>query len=349
MRVRTSNANRGQGGTPRLESDADARWGGHQRQPILVTGMHRSGTSWVGHMICAGGDFIHVPEPLSVLNRQTILSSKVERWYTYICHQNEGLYLPHYRDALAFRLHPIQDVRKARLGSPRDPLRIPKRWGSFLLGRIQGRGLLIRDPFAVFSINWFARRLGCRVVVVVRHPLAVVGSLKRLGFTFDFKNLLEQPLLMNERLRPFRSEVEAVAGVPGDVIDHGCLLWRIVYGGVVNDQAHDPSVCVVRHEDLSLSPTRQYARLYDLLGLHFSEKARQMIDGHSRDRNPKEGSLRNPFKVSLDSRANLSNWRHRLDDAEIDRVLTTTRSVAEHFYPNEGEDFWEPPGIPSGG
>jgi hypothetical protein len=349
MWVRTSHTNRGQGGTLLPESDADARWGRNERQPMLITGMHRSGTSWIGHMLCAGGDFIHVPEPLSVLNRQTILPSRVEYWYTYICHQNEGLYLPSYRDALAFRLHPVQDIRNARLGSPRDPWRIPKRWGSFLLGRIQGRGLLIRDPFAVFSTSWFARRLGCRVVVVVRHPLAVVGSLKRLGFTFDFKNLLEQPLLMKERLKPFRSEMEAAGGVPGDVIGHGCLLWRIVYDSVADDQARDPSVRVIRHEELSLSPTQQYTRLYDLLGLHFSEKARQMIDEHSRDRNPKEGSLRNPFKVSLDSRANLGNWRHRLDDAEIDRILRTTRSVAERFYPSDGEQLWKPPGIPSGG
>jgi hypothetical protein len=341
--MRTSNY-RGQGSTPRPELDADARWGGHQRQPILITGMHRSGTSWVGGMICASGDFIHVPEPLSVLNRQTILPSRVERWYTYICQQNEDLYLPHYKDALAFRLHPFQDVRKARLGSPRDPVRIPKRWASFLLGRIQGRALLIRDPFAVFSMNWFARRLGLRAVVVVRHPLAVIGSLKRLDFTFDFNNLLEQPLLMNERLSHFRREMEAAANVAGDVIDHGCLLWRIIYDGVATDQADDPSVCVVRHEDLSMSPMRQYARLYELLGLHFSKKARQMIDKHSRDRNPKEGSLRNPFKVSLDSRANLSNWRHRLDDREIDHILRNTRSVAERFYPNEREQLSEPPG-----
>src|SRR5439155_11436559 len=143
----------------------------------------------------------------SVLNRQTILRSRVERWFTYINEQNEGHYLPFYRDALAFRTHPILDIKRARLGSPRDPYKISKRWASFLLGRVQRRGLLIRDPFAVFSINWFARRLGCRVVVIVRHPLAVVASVKRLGLTFDFRNLLDQPSQMHERLEHFRPDI----------------------------------------------------------------------------------------------------------------------------------------------
>jgi hypothetical protein len=332
-----------------LGSEGDARLRGHPSQPILVTGMHRSGTSWVGKMLCAGGDFIQVSEPLNVLNRQTILSSRVERWYTYICRQNEGSYLPHYREALAFQLHPFRDIRKARLGSPRDPVRILKRWASFLLGRIQNRALLIRDPFAVVSLNWFAERLGFRVVVVVRHPLAVISSLKRLDYTFDFKNLLDQPLLINDRLGHFRSEIEAAARAPGDVVDQGCLLWRIIHDGVAAAKAGDPSICVVRHEDLSLNPIQGYAQLYDFLELSFGEKARAVIDEYSRDRNPKEVSVQNPFNVALDSRANLTNWKRRLADEEIERILKTTRSVAEQFYPDEGPERWRLPAVPNVG
>jgi hypothetical protein len=93
--------------------------------------------------------------------------------------------------------------------SPRDPVRIPKRWASFALGRLGRRRLLIRDPFDVFSLDWFVRRLNCSVVVVVRHPAAVVSSLKRLGYIFDFRNLLQQPLLMADRLERFRPQMKA--------------------------------------------------------------------------------------------------------------------------------------------
>jgi len=291
-------------------------------------------------MLCAGGDMINVGEPLSVLNRQTILRSRVDHWFTYINEQNEGLYLPFYRDAAAFRTHPILDIKRARLGSPRDPYKISKRWASFLLGRVQRRGLLIRDPFAVFSINWFARRLGCQVVVIVRHPLAVVASVKRLGLTFDFRNLLDQPSQMHERLEHFRPDIETMDSP--DVVDHASLLWRIVYQSVAADAARDSSLCLVRHEDLSREPLQEYARLYELLGLSFNEKAKRIIEQHTSGANPKEGSLRNPFKVRLDSRANLINWRHRLDDEEIDRVLRTTRPVADKFYPDEEEREWTP-------
>ena len=305
---------------------------GEDGRPILVTGMHRSGTSWLGRMLCAGGQFIYIPEPLNIRNRHTILPSRVKNWYTYITDDNEDLYLSFYRDVLAFRAHPIYDIKRMRLGSPRDPVRVPKRWASLLLGRLQRRRVLIRDPFAVFSIPWFARRLGCEIVVIVRHPVAVVGSLKRLGYTFDFTNLLQQPLLMDQRLGLFRRDMEGALCSPEDVVGQGSLLWRLVYDRVANDESITRSVHVVYHEELSLNPVREYSQLYERLGLSFNQKARRIIERATSERNPKEGSKTNPFSVRLDSRENLSNWRHRLDPDEADRVLELTRDVAARYY-----------------
>src|ERR687891_2519956 len=114
--------------------------------PLLVTGMHRSGTSWLGGMLSAGGDFVNIGEPLNVLNRQTIFPERVSLWYTHITSENEHLFLPHYQDAMRFKIHPIADIRRSRFGSPRDPFRVAKRWSAFLVGRLRKRRLLIKDP-----------------------------------------------------------------------------------------------------------------------------------------------------------------------------------------------------------
>jgi hypothetical protein len=215
-----------------------------------------------------------------------------------------------------------------RLGSPRDPGRIARRWSDFFLGRIQDRRLLIKDPFAVFSIDWFVRRLGCQAVVVVRHPVAVVSSLKRLGFVFDFRNLLHQPSLMNGRLRRFRPAIEASLESGDDVIGQGSLLWRIIY-----DSLEPADVRVVRHEDLSLEPVAHCAQLYAELGLDFTPEAGAAIEASTSEKNPAEVPVRDPFKVRLDSRTNLSNWERRLEQAEVERILEITGSVAVRYYP----------------
>jgi hypothetical protein len=299
-----------------------------------LTGMHRSGTTWLGEMLCASGAFVRFDEPLNVRNRRTILASRAERWYTYIGAENEAAYLSDYRDALDLRPHPLRDLRHAWLGSPRNAARIPGDWLDYLRGRMEKRRVLFKDPFAVFSIHWFQKRLGCRVVVTVRHPLAVVSSLKRLGYFFDFKDLLEQPALMDRHLSGHRGDMESSS----QVVDQGALLWRLVYGAVAEAMAAgDPPMVVVRHEDLSLRPLEEFAALYEKLDIPFTVDARRTIEDSTSAANPAESALDDPAAVRLDSRANLDNWRHRLSEAEVDRIMTHVQPVLAAFYPEDAQ------------
>lgn len=302
------------------------------KRPVLATGMHRSGTSWLGHMLCAGGAFVNVEESLSPINRQTVLPRPESTWYTYTSVENEAQYIEHYRDALALRLHPIQDLRRMRWWS-RDPFRVAQLWATTLAGRARGRATLFRDPFAIFSVEWFVERLGCRAVIVVRHPAGVVSSLKRLNADFDFRAILGQELLMR-RLAAFRPEMEAALDSPTDVVGNGSLLWKTIYGFVAELPASS-AIHIVRHEDLSLDPEGEYGRLYETLGLPYTARARSRIRRSTDESNPAEVSLKNPFATRLASRSNLDNWRHRLEPREVDRIRELTDDVATHYYSSE--------------
>jgi LPS sulfotransferase NodH len=56
--------------------------------PILVTGTHRSGTTWVGKMLAADACTAYISEPLNVLHRPGVFRPKVKYWYQYICEDN---------------------------------------------------------------------------------------------------------------------------------------------------------------------------------------------------------------------------------------------------------------------
>jgi hypothetical protein len=286
------------------------------RRPILVTGMHRSGTTWLGQMLRASGRLIEAREPLNLHNRLTILRSRVPVWYLYITQENEGDYLQAYRDATAFRAHPMWDLRRMRLGLHREPVRILKRWGSFFVGRVQRRRLLIKDPFAVFSIPWFAQRLGCEIVVTVRHPAAVVSSLKDRNWQFQFGDLLQQPYLLEERVGAFRSEMEAALRSPKDVIGQGSLLWKMIYQLVSDDQKRGIGCHLVRHEDLARNPAEQFRDLYDRLQLPFTD-----------------GACRTVTQAS-----SLVDWRPRLTAGEIERIKVLTSDVWPRYYSEEDWD-----------
>ena len=45
--------------------------------PILVTGVHRSSTTWVGKMLTANKQYVYVSEPLNVLHRRGVMRKPV--------------------------------------------------------------------------------------------------------------------------------------------------------------------------------------------------------------------------------------------------------------------------------
>jgi len=208
-------------------------------------------------------------------------------------------------------------------------------WGTFWSGKRKSQVALVKDPFAIFSAEWFASRLDCQVVIVVRHPAAVASSLSRLGWSFDFSELLNQPQLMRDWLEPFKEDMEAMPGSTQEVIAQSSLLWKMVYRVVADLQERQPSFIVIRHEDISADPLNQFEQLYKELGLNYSTQAAKTIKSATSDTNPKEISTRKVHSVRVDSRGNIKQWQQRMSKEDIERVRQLTREVAPLYYSDE--------------
>ncbi len=296
--------------------------------PILVTGTHRSGTSWVGKMLAADALTAYISEPLNILHRPGVFHAKVNHWYQYICEDNEHEFLPAFEELLEFDYHIWDEIRSLR--SHRDVLRMARDFYIFYNGLMRGQRILLKDPFAVFSTPWFAKRLNSRVVIAVRHPAAFASSLKRLHWPFNFQDLLDQPLLMRDHLEPYREEMQSMRA--DDVIGQAALLWKMIYRSVHTTREQHPDFILVRHEDLSLDPISGYRVLYTSLGLEFAPRVEKIILNSSSSENPRELSRRTVHRVKLDSRANLDNWKKRLTAGEIERVRTMTEGISKLYY-----------------
>jgi hypothetical protein len=304
----------------------------NSNEPILVTGAHRTGTTWVGRMLAANPQVAYISEPLNVLHRPGVLRASVPYWYVYISDENESQYLPAFRAMLGFRYHLFSEMVSLR--SRKDFLRMGRDLLIFLNGRLRAQRPLLKDPFAIFSIPWFAERLNCKVVITIRHPAAFASSLKRLNWPFDFQDLLAQPALMRDHLEEYRA---AMASMPADdIIGQAALLWKMIYRFVARTRELHPGFILVRHEDLSLDPVIGFGRIYEALNLDFTEKVQKTILNSSSSENPAE--LKKTHSVKLDSRASVDNWKKRLSAQEIARIRDLTGETASHFY---SEQEWK--------
>jgi Sulfotransferase family len=324
-----------------------------ERRPILVTGIPRSGTSWVGKMLDATGRVVYINEPLNPRRppgrSPGVLRASIHHRFQYITDENESEFYQAFLDMLALDYHVVAEVGVSR--SLFDLLRLVKYWNTFLRGRLRRRRPLIDDPYAVFSIEWFIERLGCDAVVVVRHPAAGVSSRKRLGYKPDFAELLQQPLLLRDWLQPFKSDMDAALHQPGDIVRQGSLLWRMAYHVVRELSLRLERVHVVRYEDLSSEPLAAFDRLFETLHLPFTERAsRRVLEAsgaeqrrrsHRGDRDrahpwsvSRHGLSRTAFRP-LDSRAHAVGWKHELSQREISRIRELTEDVADFYYTDD--------------
>lgn len=305
-------------------------------KPILVTGAHRSGTTWIGKMLAASPRVAYISEPLNVLHRPGVMRTAVDKWYTYICADNEGYYFPALKETIKFQYHPWLEMKSLR--SLKDFVRMWRDWGTFTKGRLLAQIPLLKDPFALFSAAWFADRLDCRVVIVVRHPAAVSSSLMRLGWSFDFRDLLGQTELMQGFLEPHREAMESMINTSTDVLAQSCLLWKMIYQAVDILSEQIPDLIIVRHEDVSLDPEGNFKLLYQMLELEFSPEVENTVMQSSSSANPKGTSHDAVHSYHLDSRANLDNWKRRLSIEDIKRVRELTGEVADPYY---SEQDWQ--------
>jgi len=302
----------------------------HDTRPILVTGSHRSGTTWVGRMLASAPGVAYIHEPFNVDHRLGILSVPSPRWLTYISRDNGAEFIPAVTDMLEFRYHAGAELGAVR--RPRDVARMARDWGRFRRHARRGDRPLLKDPLALMSAEWLSDRFQMDVVVMIRHPAAFASSIKRLGWPGALRDMLGQPMLMRDVLAPFRAEIEAaVDGI--DIIDQAILEWRIDHYVIGRYRSSRPDWLFVRHEDIARAPVPGFRELFSRLGLRFTDHARSEIAMTADPSNPAEPA--DPYDIRRNSLSSIATWRDRLTAAEIERVHEGTRDVWPEFYTEE--------------
>jgi len=302
-------------------------------RPILVTGSHRSGTTWVGRTLVRSRRLGWVAEPFHPRHRRTVFAAEVPRWYTYVCGDNEGPYRQAMADTLAGRYGWSQTAATVR--RPLDAALAARDVGRFLTRRALRQRPVLKDPLALFSTPWLADRFGADVILLVRHPAAMAQSLQRLNWRFNLSQLLDQPLLVRDLLGPWEDELRrAVARgrANRDVIDEAALLWKLVYGVAARwrDQGH--GWLFMRHEDMSADPAAGFDQIFAHVGLPFTGSIRRYVGRTTGRSNPAAAPQGRTHALARDSRANAWSWRGSLAAGDVERVRRLTAGVVERWY-----------------
>ncbi|NQT03030.1 MAG: sulfotransferase [Planctomycetes bacterium] len=301
------------------------------KRPILVTGSHRSGTTWVGRTIAASRSVGYIHEPFNIKHRLGICSADFPYWFTYISGTNETAYRQHLLNTLQFRYRLGEEIKTIRNAG--DFLRLLRDLSHFLQCSVLGVRPLLKDPIAIFSAEWLASTFRMEVIIMVRHPAAFASSLKRLDFNHPFSHFLIQRQLMQDYLCEFESEIAEYAKKEHCIIDQACLLWRLIHHVILMYRKKHKEWLFIRHEDLSRNPVEGFKCIFNKLRIPFTENIRIAIEKSTNSFNPSE--IAKPNDIRCNSKANIYNWKKRLTQSEISKIRKQVEHISSAFYSDQ--------------
>jgi hypothetical protein len=192
-------------------------------RPLLVTGLPRSGTTWLARELArTPGAALPGREPMNPRAKQFALAGTLHAWTRLA------------DDATARQRRTLRRVYRGH--EPRVYSRYGVRqWAAPL----PGSRLVVKDPFALLSLPLTAHETGTRPIVLFRHPGALLASYRRMGWS---------PAV--DEIRRLRLPG---AGEPAGDDDVAAMswFWSTCYRTVLGDLAAVPGALVVDHAELT--------------------------------------------------------------------------------------------------
>jgi hypothetical protein len=307
---------------------------------IFVTGAPRSGTTFAGQILSAPIEVDYIHEPFNpdcgipgIDSRFLYLRpgepgperyrDSIDRLFRYEAPLRTGYYPEDSRAKRAI---------KAVVGS-RGPF-------YYRIARLNPfhTTAVIKDPIGCLLTGYLAERHGVHPVILVRHPVAVAASVKRLGWSPNIDFLREQPHLVEDH---FRSEPPGEADLLTPVRAAAWEWWALNQVLLAEAARHDDWI-VVLHEELSREPLETFRRLYEELNLPWSDRIGRRVRRRTSSRNPAEASRGRTQDLARDSRSLFDLRVSMLSPEERTEVFEITRDVALGVYTEEsfrlGED-----------
>lgn len=299
---------------------------------ILVTGSHRSGTTWVGKIISKGKKVRYVHEPFNIGIKRKY--SPLTYWFEYISDDTSTerkTKVKKYIDSFSkvFELNNLKRLRQIRT------LRGLYHYMRDIVSCLYSERTVIKDPIAIMSAEWLYNNFNVDVVVLIRHPAAFVASIKVKDWQHDFNDYLNQGFLMNNLLKDYEDLIVEYSKNKKDIIDQGILLWNTIhdvieyYKSKYGEEWH-----FVKHEDLSLHPHEEFKKMFSKIDLFFNSDVEDYINETTKvkvDLDVVKNSTP-ASNVKRNSVENIKSWKKRLSVDEIQRIKIGTEKVWKKFY-----------------
>lgn len=315
---------------------------------ILLFGMERSGTTWIGKLFDSHPDTLYRHEPDSVCPLSLPLYPENDDAPGYREELEHFLaWLPRARGAKVvgkLPLFPKSYLSAAALLAYRASVTLAKAEGrirrhvSCLYRPTAGNG--VRARLVWKSIESLGRLGVCiealpqaRAIHLMRHPCGFVASILRgeAGQRFNSRTPKADDLWLHEMLldtdtgKRHRLSMQDIARLAPE--ERLAWRWVLTQEKVLADTAHCGRVLSVRYEDVCAEPVASTRRMFEFMDLDWQPQTEQFIRAST------QTSESDYYSIFKNPQASANRWRSELAPESIERIMGVIRgSSLRRFY-----------------
>lgn len=283
---------------------------------ILITGSTRSGTTYVGQVLAENNDLIYLWEPFQVGLKERNPAGVFDYWFEYLEEDSpkEKIVLDYLQRYANLNKQDLLRLRTRNLGRLSFELKniIKKIQFNF---REKYR-FILKDPIAFYSAEWLYQQFeNLKVIVMIRNPVSIIESYKRLNWDIGFIEMKRQEKLLRQLPIECVSLINEYSNSRVDIVDKGILFWKIIYKKAFDYQEkYRNQWLFIKLEDLEENEETIMKTIFDYCQLEYS-KIRKASD---------QKWLKN---------ASISDVRRKkiLSRKEIDKIKESTYDIAQNF------------------
>jgi len=238
---------------------------------LLVTGMHRSGTTFVGKILSESPEVVSLHEPF---NREFGISGV------------DVVYPSDLNDCLrgqigqvltlnfkVTRVAPgdsfLKSIARGFVGGRTNIDKYKAKWQIFKSTEI--KTLIIKDPFLILNCAQLADGFGISSVVTLRHPVAIWRSIRRMNWVFDFEKFANE-VIVKRYTHLTRIEINKLSEV-----EKFSYLYLILYSSALEASKVSNMIHLVKHEDICINPIDMFSNMATKVDIKFTDSMRQLV------------------------------------------------------------------------
>jgi LPS sulfotransferase NodH len=263
------------------------------KNTVLIAGVGRSGTTWLGNIVNHSNCFRDIFEPFR--------ADHTAVWHNCHCKQ----YIkPTCKDKEFFKA--AQYILSGRVSN---------KWCNRFNKKPISSKRMVKEIRANFFLKWLKINFPeIPLVFIMRHPCAVAVSRKTLGWATLFEDILSQKQLVDEHLGPFVDEIKKC----NDDLDRQIYIWCIE-NYVAMNQLEGEDFLLVFYEQLCVDPQRELSRIFKHIDCPVTEEVVNVL---------KKPSALSKDDSAIKSGGDLvSSWKKYVTSSQIQ----TASKIVSHF------------------